>query len=71
MSKHVYCVEVNGAYHAYVKADTATEAKRIALQHVNVRRLDAGEIIDLVNGGIAIYEATHTPAMPVGQTDAE
>lgn len=71
MSKHVYCVEVNGAYHAYVKADTATEAKRIALQHVNVRRLDAGEIIDLVNGGIAIAEATHTPAMPVNQTDAE
>ena len=61
MSKFVYCVEVNGAYHAYVKADTVTEAKRVALQHVTTRRLDAGEIIDLVNRGIAICEATVDP----------
>lgn len=57
MSKHVYRVEVNGAYHAYVKANTATEAKRVALQHVTVERLDAGEIIDLVQRGIGIDEA--------------
>lgn len=57
MSKHVYKVEVNEAYRAYVKADTATEAKRIALQHVTVERLDATEIIDLVTRGIAITDA--------------
>lgn len=54
MANHVYKVTVNGAYHAYVKANTATEAKRVALQHVTVERLTAGEIIDLVQRGIAI-----------------
>ena len=54
---HVYKVEVNGAYHAYVEADSTTEAKRIALRNVEVTRLNAGEVIDLVQGGIAIERA--------------
>lgn len=62
MSKHVYKVEVNGVYHAYVKANTAQEAKRAALQHVTVERLDAGAIIDLVQRGIAITDAEEVPA---------
>lgn len=62
MSKHVYKVEVNESYRAYVKADTATDAKRIALQHVTVQRLDATEIIDLVTRGIAITDAAELQA---------
>lgn len=52
MAKHVYEVEINGAYRAYVAADNATKAKSSALKHVAVRRLDAGEIMDLMDRGI-------------------
>lgn len=54
---HVYKVEVNGAYHAYVEANNATEAKRCVLKHVTVERLGAGEIIDLVQRGVGIAKA--------------
>jgi hypothetical protein len=54
---YVYKIEVNGAYRAYIKADTATEARRTALAHVTVERLGAGEIIDLMQRGVAIVSA--------------
>lgn len=64
MKKHVYRVTVNSAYTANVAADTATEAKRVALEHVTVERLSAGEVVDLVQRGIAIQGAPVANAEP-------
>lgn len=58
MSKYVYAIEINGAYSLYAAADSAQEAKRVALQHVTVRRLDASEVIALVREGKAIASAS-------------
>ena len=51
---HVYEIEVNVIHRERVEADTAQEAKRIALQHVTVRRLSAREVHDLTAAGKAI-----------------
>ena len=54
---HVYKVQTDSRTLAYVQADSKGEARRAALAHVETKRLDAGEVIDLMRRGIGIISA--------------
>jgi hypothetical protein len=69
VKKHVYRVTVNGSFDQYVAADTVPEARRIALEHVSVERLSAGDVIVLMQRGVDISGLR--PANPVNQRDEE
>jgi hypothetical protein len=55
---HVYTVTLaDERTLMHVEADSKGEARRIALANVEVKRLDASEVIDLTRRGIAIVSA--------------
>ena len=55
--KHVYHVTVNGTDH-YVESETPAKARVIALRGTTVKRLTAGQALDLFRAGTTILDGS-------------